>query len=726
MNKLSIATLSLLGGLLLSTANMQAQKHNRPLTLEEYTAGSPKYIYPKHVWGLQWWGDNILTLEQDAIKVRSIKGNDNQVLLSLEDCNRLMNEAGLSSSLKRIPSYTALPSKLLKLEAQGVIAIVNPESKQLVARFDSQDKATSPKPYMASLNNEQYTALAYVKEHNLYIQTAEGKHLKLSQDGSEQIVYGQSVHQNEFGINGGLFWSPSGKRLAFYRMDQSMVAPYPILHIDQRRPYGEAQYYPMAGTDLHHVSLGIYDMERGTTVYLKTPNPSKTYLTNITWHPDGKEIYVVELNREQTSFEVVAYDPNTGSALRKLFSEHNAVYAEPLHQLAFLPGQSNLFVWQSRRDGYNHLYLYDTTGKLIRQLTKGSWEVTDFHGFSQDAKTLFYTSTEGSPLGRRLYSRSISGKGTSKCLTPESGWHRASLSASKQYVLDRFERIDVGSQISIKDLSGKTVSTLLEANNPDADYLSPKIELGTIKAADGTTDLHYRLIKPYNFDASKQYPAIVYVYNGPHAQLVQNRYRAAARGWELNMANLGYIIFTVDGRGSAYRGSAFEQVIHRQLGKNEMADQMRGVDYLKSQPYVDAKRLGVYGWSYGGFMTTNLMLTHNDVFKVGVAGGPVIDWARYEAMYGERYMDTPQENPEGYKAANLLLRAKDLKGRLLLIHGSIDPVVIWQHSLLFLQSAVAAGTHPDYMVYPEHKHNVTGPDRVHLNQVITRYFQDHL
>ncbi len=720
MKKVFITSLALMSLTILNAQAPHTAEPMRTLTLEEYTAGSPKFVYPKNIYGLQWLGSALLERDNTAIKVRRPQDKQAQVLLSLSEINQLFQEAGLKSQLKEVPyTYKALDNGDLMIKSANVLAVIDPKKKTLVKQFRLSEKA------QASLMNKQNTYEAYVKGHNLYIQSTNSKPLQLTTDGSKKIVYGQSVHQNEFGIDGGLFWSEDGKSLAFYRMDQSMVKPYPILHVNAQRPYGEKQYYPMAGTDLHHVKLGVYHTESAKTIYLNTPDPSKTYLTNITWSPNGREIYIAQVNREQTQIDLVAYDAQTGQALRTLFREYNDKYAEPLHGLYFLPNNPNQFVWQSRRDGFNHLYLYNTEGKLVRQITKGSWEVTNFHGFGRDNKTLYFEATEASPLERQLYSVRLNSNKLQR-LTQETGWHNITWSGDKQYFVDSYESQHVGRTIKIKNNQGKTLHTLQEESNPDTSYLTPHIELGTIKAADNTTDLHYRLIKPYNFDKSKKYPAIIYVYNGPHAQLVQNRYRAAARGWELNMANEGYIIFTVDGRGSAHRGAAFEQVIHRQLGKHEMADQMKGVEFLTSLPYVDSNRLGVYGWSFGGFMTTNLMLTHNDVFKVGVAGGPVIDWAKYEIMYGERYMDTPQENPEGYKASNLLLRAGDLKGRLMLIHGTIDPVVIWQHSLLFLEAAVRSGSMPDYMVYPEHEHNVLGPDRVHLNQVITRYFKDHL
>ena len=534
------------------------------------------------------------------------------------------------------------------------------------------------------------------------------------------------MHQNEFGINGGLFWSPDGSRLAFYRMDQSMVSAYPLVHTNTRKATEEKLYYPMAGMPSHHVTLGIYDVASGKTTYIKTGEPKEKYLTNISWAPDSKTVYIAEVNREQNHMDLKAYDPATGDYIKTLFSEHNDKYIEPQWPMRFIPGRDKEFVWQTRRDGYTHLYRYNVDGKLLGQITRGAWEITDFLGFADGGKTIVYSSTQLSPIDRVIASVSIDGRKT-RILTPQAGWHVGQLSSDGKYLLDTYESLKNPTENRLLSVpTGKPIATLYQSKDPEAGFINPEITFGTIKAADGVTDLHYRLLKPTNFDPAKKYPTIVYVYNGPHAQLVQNRFHAGCLGWDLYMATKGFVIFTVDGRGSAHRGAAFEQVIHRHLGKNEMADQMKGVDFLKSLPYVDADRIGVAGWSYGGFMTTNLMLTYPDVFKVGSAGGAVTDWARYEIMYGERYMDSPQDNPEGYKETNLSLRAGNLKGRLLLIHGTIDPTVVWQHTQLFVDACVKAGTYPDYMIYPEHKHNVLGVDRVHLNYTMARYFMDHL
>lgn len=733
MMKRRLALALLMVGIFSSVeGQVSAPVAKRTLTLSEYTSGSTQYLAPRNLRALQWLDDDRYIYIDDQrdpsgaaapLMVGYTKaGRQDEVLLSLDELRGLLPA---ETQLKRFPSVVVIPgeSPLLEVRIAGHYYTIDPDTKTL------RSTTTYPEGMVAHAHNPSRSHIAVVREHNISIvplRTREAP-IQITQDGSATIVYGQSVHQNEFGIHGGLFWSPDGTKLAFYRMDQSMVEPYPILHVSARRPYSEMQYYPMAGTPSHQVSLGVYDTQTGQTIYMKTGLPLEKYLTNIAWTPDGKGILIAEVNREQTDCTLNMYDATSGELVRTILSEHSDIYTEPQHPAQFVPGNPRQFVWQSRRDGFMHLYLYDLGGKQIRQLTRGEWEVTNLLGFSADGRTLYYQSTTQSPLDRHVYALSLASGARPQLLTPGAGWHSAKMNAKGTFLLDTHESISVPLKITLRRAKGGVEqASLLEASNPEEGYLTPQIELGKIKAADDKTELHYRLIRPYDFDPSRSYPAIIYVYNGPHVQLVQNRFRSAARGWELNMANLGYIILTVDGRGSAYRGSAFEQVIHRQVGTHEMADQMRGVELLRSLGYVDMQRLGVYGWSYGGFMTTNLMLTHSDTFKVGVAGGPVMDWSRYEIMYGERYMDSPQDNPEGYKANNLLLRAGDLKGRLLLIHGTIDPVVIWQHSLLFVQAAVKAGTHPDYMVYPEHPHNVIGPDRVHLNEVITRYFQDHL
>ena len=721
---MNIRTLALLAmaTTTLAVTDLPAQEQHRSPSLEEYTLGSPKALRRTSLRSLRWLGSDYVYVDSTRLVLGSpTAAHPEKTLLTQDEFLAIIGEATKGAGAKYFAPFSVVEGKLLSISFGKKHYLIDPQTKKQVAAFERVGRTEQA----FELAPRAKHAVA-VRDNNLFLLSPDGSSSQLTTDGSPTLVYGQSVHQNEFGISGGLFWSPDGSRLAFYRMDQSMVSAYPLVHINVRKATEEKLYYPMAGMPSHHVTLGIYDVASGKTTYLKTGEPKEKYLTNISWAPDSKTIYIAEVNREQNHMDLKAYDPATGDYIKMLFSEHNDKYIEPQWPMRFIPGRDREFVWQTRRDGYTHLYRYNVDGKLLGQITRGAWEVTDFLGFADGGKTLVYTSTQLSPIDRVVASVSLDGRKT-RLLTPQAGWHSAQLSADGKHLLDTYESLKTPTENRLVAVaSGKALATLYQSKDPEADFINPEITFGTIKAADGVTDLHYRLLKPTNFDPAKKYPTIVYVYNGPHAQLVQNRFHAGCLGWDLYMATKGFVVFTVDGRGSAHRGAAFEQVIHRHLGKNEMADQMKGVDFLKSLPYVDADRIGVAGWSYGGFMTTNLMLTHPEVFKVGVAGGAVTDWARYEIMYGERYMDSPQENPEGYKETNLSLRAANLKGRLLLIHGTIDPTVVWQHTQLFVDACVKAGTYPDYMIYPEHKHNVLGVDRVHLNYTMARYFMDHL
>ena len=380
---------------------------------------------------------------------------------------------------------------------------------------------------------------------------------------------------------------------------------------------------------------------------------------------------------------------------------------------------------QTRRDGYNHLYLFDVSGRQLKQLTKGKYEVINVLGFNTKAKSIVYQSNQNNPIQYSNFSVNVaSGKIT--LLDNGEGTHYATLSANGLYLMDRWSSPKTFRQYDLVATTKPAVTKLHTDGNPWTAYNVPEITSGSIKAADGKTDLYYRLVKPVDFDPNKKYPTVVYVYGGPHAHNVEAAWNYLTRPWEVYMAQRGYVVFVVDNRGSENRGFEFESCTHRHLGDIEMQDQLEGVKYLKSLPYVDADRIGVHGWSFGGFMTTNLMCSYPDVFKVGVAGGPVIDWKYYEVMYGERYMDTPQENPEGYASSSLLNKAKNLKGRLQIIVGYNDPTCVMQHSLSFLRACEDAGTQPDYFVYPGDGHNMMGHDMVHLHERITRYFDDYL
>lgn len=700
--------------------NVIAQE-KKSFTLEDLMPGGNNYynLLPENRYGLQWWGDVCINADIEEVKTLNPANGKENILITLQEANDLLaaNKLGKINHFRNASfPYT---EKWMLVSTTTHKALIDWEKKELI-----WSQPIAPKAANQDWNKES-RSLAYTLDNNLFVTTADGKTQQVT-DEPKGIVCGQSVHRQEFGINKGTFWSPKGNLLAFYRMDETMVTDYPQVNTSTRIATLEPDKYPMAGMTSHKVTVGVYNPATQKTVYLKAGDPTDRYFTNISWAPDEKSIYMVELNRDQNHAKVISYNAESGEKEAVLFEETHPKYVEPLHPLTFLPWDHTKFIYQSQRDGFNHLYLYDNTGKLIKQLTQGEWVVQNIIGFNEKAKEIIIMSTEVSPLQSNAYAVNVN-NGKRRLIGNKDGMHNVQLSASGKYVIDNYTSSTIPRNIEIIPTSGKGKSvSLLAASNPMEAYNMPEITVGTMKAADGKTDLYYRLVKPANFDPNKKYPAVIYVYGGPHAQMIHNVRNYGVGGWDIYMAQLGYVMLTVDNRGSDNRGLEFENCTFRQLGTEEMKDQVKGVDFLKSLGYVDDNRIGVHGWSFGGFMTTNLMLTYPEIFKVGVAGGPVIDWAYYEVMYGERYMDTPQTNPEGYKKANLNLRAGDLKGRLEIIIGANDPTCVPQHSITFLRACIDAGTQPDFFMYPGDGHNMFGRDRVHLYERITRYFEDHL
>ena len=723
--------LNLLAIIFMATSAMMAQD-KKSFTLEDLMPGGNNYynLQPKNIQGLSWWGDMVLKGEIEELKAMNPANGKEICLVTLQEVNDLL----ASKELGKIHHFysIAMPyeQKWLLVNTRKHRVLIDLDTKQIVWNQEIPAKADNQ-----NWNPESRT-LAYTIDNNLFVKTNEGKAMQVTNE-PKGVLCGQSVHRNEFGIDGGIFWSPKGNLLAFYRMDESMVKDYPQVNTSTRIATLEPDKYPMAGMTSHKVTIGVFNPSTQETIYLKAGDPTDRYFTNVSWSPDEKSIYVIELNRDQNHSQLVQYDATTGEKMAMLYEEKHDKYVEPQHPLVFLPWDETKFIYQSQRDGYNHLYLFDTQarafggrelgGTLVGEpLTQGEWLVQGILGFNEKTKEVIIMSTELSPLQSNAYAVNVK-NGKRRLIGAAEGVHRVQLSGSGKYVIDNYTSHNVARNIDILPVSGKGKShNLLTAENPMDTYNMPEITLGTIKAADGKTDLYYRLVKPVNFDANKKYPAVIYVYGGPHAQMITDVRNYGAGGWDIYMAQLGYVMLTVDNRGSANRGLEFENCTHRKLGVEEMKDQMKGVELLKSLGYVDEGRIGVHGWSFGGFMTTNLMLTYNDTFKVGVAGGPVIDWKMYEVMYGERYMDTPQDNPEGYKNSDLTQRAGDLKGRLQLIIGANDPVCVPQHSIAFLRACIDAGTQPDYFIYPGGQHNMFGRDRVHLYTRITRYFEDYL
>lgn len=723
---------------MMAAMTTMAQTTKKSFTLNDLLGGGSTYwnVQPKYMFST-WWGETPVELSVEKAVCIKPNGERERTLFTAEDLNGILGEKLVRSCSNVQFPYPTQP--IVKLQTAREIILVDFERKAVEWRGPIQEGASE------LVWNKESRAMAYCIGSNVFVQTADGQRKQLTTDGNDDIVYGHSVSRDEFGISNGLFWSPDGQRLAFYKKDQSRIPSYPQVDITQRIAATTVDKYPMAGCETEDVSVAVYDVKSNNTVWLKNPKPMTDYMTNLSWAPDGKKLYVFELNRDQDFMQLFGYDPITGEKdSEPLIEEKHPKYVEPLHTLTFLPWDHTKAIMQTRRDNWNHLWLVDLKKRMypewreaggggttcdhvgMKLLTPGDFEVRDFLGFNQKDKTALFIGNVTHPLHHTVWSAPVSGKGKMKLLGTGEGVHSATLSANGQQIIDTYSSPTVTRKVDLVGTKDGKCVNLLTADDPWKDYNAPEITGGSIKAADGVTDLYYRLIKPVDFDPTKKYPTVVYVYGGPHAHNVQASRGYYFRGWEIYMAQLGYVIFVLDNRGSQYRGLKFEQATFRHLGDEEMKDQLCGVEFLKSLPYVDADRLGVHGWSYGGFMTTNLMCSYPDVFKVGVAGGPVIDWKYYEVMYGERYMDRPEQNAEGYASSSLLPKAKNLKGRLQIIFGYNDPTCVPQHTLSFVRACIDADTQPDLFTYPGDGHNMFGTDQVHLHERITRYFEDYL
>ncbi|MBL0071359.1 MAG: DPP IV N-terminal domain-containing protein [Bacteroidetes bacterium] len=694
---------------------------NKMMTMEDVVLSAKKGFTPAKLDQLQWipgtttYSWVVKSDGTEQIMSASGSGKDSKII-DLNQLNIVLKKE-IEDSLKALPSITWTNAGQFTFEHKDYLLAYRLKQNTVVRLLNLKDATGNNKEY-----NSKLTALAYTKGNNLFINTASGK-IQVTNDSNTAIVSGQIVHREEFGIHKGTFWSPSGDLLAFYRMDQTMVTDYPIYELDEKPAAAKMVKYPMAGEKSHHVTIGVYNVTTEKTIWLKTGEPNEQYLTNIAWSPDNKKIYVVILNREQNHLKFNRYDAASGDFEVTLFEEKNDKYIQPLHPAIFSKNGSK-FIWQSRRDGYNHIYLYDQSGKAIKQLTTGNWEVIDVAGFDGTEANVWFAAAKEKPTNKDIYSVNISSAKISRISSGE-GTHKPLYNTEAGMVIDEFASVDVPKIISIKNKDGKELKQLLKASNPLKDFSPVNRNIFTIKNENGD-ELYCKMVTPQPFDSTKQYPVIVYVYGGPNVQLVSNNWPAGTDLWYNYMAQRGFIVFTLENRGTPFRGADFEQATFRQLGEVEMQDQISGVKWLMKQKFINKNRMGVYGWSYGGFMTVSLMTRHPGLFKAAVAGGPVIDWKYYEIMYTERYMDTPAENSSGYEKANLLNYVENLTGKMMLIHGTSDDVVVWQHSLLYLKKAVQKNIQLDYFVYPGHEHNVTGRDRTHLLNKISNYFFENL
>jgi dipeptidyl-peptidase 4 len=676
----------------------------KELTLEESVLGQYRQFYPEHIFGFEWIPKSTNYSYLDGyvnLKKGGLNSTEEKTILTIADVN-----AALGAQLYYFQNFKWKSATKFYVGDEQNYYLFNLETKS------GSTIKLDPGAANADLHVNS-ARVAYTVDNNLFIADSKSSH-SVTKNTNIEIVSGQAIARSEMGITKGTFWSNSGEYLAFYQKDESNVHNYPLLDIDAYPGALKSIKYPMAGQGSERAKVGIYNVKKKKVVYISPRTGDESYLTNVSWSKNDEFITIAEVNRDQKHMWLQLYT-NTGRFVRTLFEEKSDTWVEPEHRAWFV-NNDNDFVWVSERDGFNNLYLYNINGELKQKITSNKFMIKEvLHQFDD---VLYFSATGENPLNTLIYKVDL--KGNQELISKEEGTHTAVFHPSEDVLFNQFSASTIPNVARIISTDGKSIATLKTAKNPYEDVKIGSTEVKVIKAKDGT-DLYTRLIKPSNFDPSKKYPVLVYVYRGPHAQLITNSWLDGASLWMHWMAEQGYLVFTLDNRGSAERGVDFEHAVHRQLGTLELEDQMTCVDYLKSLPYVDEKRLAVHGWSFGGFMTGTMMLRTPGVFTTGVAGGPVTDWKYYEVMYGERYMDTPKQNPEGYNKSSLLNYVDNLQGKLLLIHGAIDNTVVMQHNLALVQAFIKKGKQVDFFPYPMHEHNVSGKDRVHLMEKVLTY-----
>ncbi|MDO6540249.1 S9 family peptidase [Alteromonas stellipolaris] len=572
--------------------------------------------------------------------------------------------------------------------------------------------------------------ISFIRDQNLFVKHIEsGKETAITKEGGGNIKFGMAefVAQEEMGRMTGYWWSPDESFIAFTKVDES-----PVDVISRSEIYADdiktiEQKYPKAGTNNVLVELAIQNINNGARRWVNLGEDKDIYLARGKWMPNSETFTYQWQTRDQQTLELRAYNVPTEKQ-DVLLSETSNTWVNLHNDLYFL-SDSDQFIWASERDGFKHLYLYENSGKLVRQLTQGDWVVDNIEAVDAKSNRIYFAGRKDTPLESHAYSVSLDGGDISR-ITNEGAYHSVSFSKDASIFIDRFSTINSPAQVSLNDASGKRITWLEENKVEEGHPLHPymdtwtKPEFGDITTKDGAT-LKYRIYKPENLE--KKHPVIVYLYGGPHAQVVTNSW-AGNRGLLMqHWVDKGYVVFTLDNRGSNYRGKAFEDPIYKKMGFVEVDDQVAGVEFLRTLPYVDAKRIGVHGHSYGGYMTLMTMFKAGDYFQAGVSGAPVTDWRLYDTHYTERYMGNPKTDDDAYTASSVFPYAKDLKGDLLIYHGMADDNVLFTHSTMLYKHLQDLAIPFETMDYPGKKHSIRGKQTgIHLYKTITNFFDRNL
>lgn len=573
--------------------------------------------------------------------------------------------------------------------------------------------------------------IAYAKENNLYVyDLASNKSTPITTDGQKNsIINGITdwVYEEEFAFVKAFDWSADSKKVAYIRFDESQVPEF-SMSMFGKELYSMMQTfkYPKAGENNALVSLHIYDVNANAVKDINLGKYNDFYIARMKWTNDANILSAQVLNRHQNNLDLLFIDGNSGVA-KVVLNEKDKAYVDVTDNLTFL--KDNSFIWTSEKDGFNHIYLYDKNGKLKNQVTKGKWEVTNYYGLDEKTNTVFYQSVENGSINRDVYKISLDGKNKVR-LSQFTGTNAATFSPNFQYYINTFSSAAQPTTYTLNDAKfGKQVQ-VIENNESLAaklkSYNLPSKEFFVLKTAKGN-ELNAWMIKPKDFDPAKKYPVFMYQYSGPGSQQVNNEWNSTDDYWFMMLSQQGYIVACVDGRGTGFKGADFKKVTQLQLGKYEVEDQIDAAKVLGNYAFVDKARIGIFGWSYGGFMASNCIMKGNDVFKMAIAVAPVTNWRFYDSVYTERYMTTPQENASGYDDNSPINHVDKLKGKFLLIHGSGDDNVHVQNSMQMMEALIQANKQFDSQIYPDNNHGIYGgKTRIQLYTKMTNFIKENL
>ena len=708
------------------------------IELEDFTRKGT--FQPQSIAGLQPMNDGryYTILEEEGTKIVKYSyktGKKEEVIFDTGNIKRNPD------SVKHITGYEFSPDESKILVYNDVERIYR---RSFLARYYVYDRRYRELIPLADEGKQQVPAfspnsqmVAYVKDNDIYLKKLRfGTTSAVTDDGEKnRIINGipDWVYEEEFGYNRAFEWSPNSEDLAFVRFDESAVRQYsfPLYQgmYPQREEYalypGRYEYkYPKAGEENSKVSVHVFNVKNRTTKTMDIGNPEDAYVPRLRWTPDPDKLGIIKLNRLQNELELYVANPASGVSNVLLTVREDKYIAENvLDNIRFLP-DGNHFVYVGQEDGYNHIHLYSMAGIQIRQVTSGSWEITDFYGFDADNEVFFFQAAKESPLQREIYSVDMEGKDL-KRLSPAKGYSSAKFSSDFSCFINTWSSSSEVPQIAVYENDGDLVR-VVEDNSALKEKLSeyeiPQKEFFTFETSEGV-ELNGYMIKPVGFDKSMQYPVLMSQYSGPGSQEVLDRWQM---NWEQYLASNGYLIVCVDGRGTGARGEEFLKTTYLKLGRYESDDQIETARYLGSLPYVDASRIGIWGWSFGGYMSS-ICLSKSDLFKVGIAVAPVTNWRYYDTIYTERFMRTPQMNPKGYDNNSPINMAGDLSGKLFLIHGSADDNVHFQNTMEYAEKLIQADKQFDMFVYPNRNHSIYGGNtRHHLYDMMSRYIFNNL